>query len=306
MDKLEVIDERKVLGKEFRMYGTFDDPLFLAQDVAEWIEYKKDKVGQMLRTVDEDEKLTATMYRSGQNREMWFLTEDGLYEVLMQSRKPVAKAFKKQVKAILKEIRKTGSYVVDSSPTNILKLIVAQFEQNNARMDAIEQGIDATREACANMYDNVESMQNKLNKTILADRPLGSKTLIEVAEYLGLYSEDGNPHAQMAGAIARECNIRTTITRAQDSTYSKTMVQVVSGVQQLVLYIKPMGWKLMADWWEKNHEYAYKVLTYKRRTVDKKTGEVHEPGDYRDCFYDIDGKRWHTDQDRNINVGVPF
>lgn len=49
----------------------------------------------------------------------WFLTENGMYEVLMQSRKPIAKEFKKNVKRILKEIRKTGSYntpapVVDS------------------------------------------------------------------------------------------------------------------------------------------------------------------------------------------------
>lgn len=35
--------------------------------------------------VDEDEKLTYVIHNSGQNREMWFLTEDGLYEVLMQS-----------------------------------------------------------------------------------------------------------------------------------------------------------------------------------------------------------------------------
>ena len=36
--------------------------------------------------------------------ETWFLTEDGLYEVLMQSRKPQAKQFKKGVKEILKSI----------------------------------------------------------------------------------------------------------------------------------------------------------------------------------------------------------
>lgn len=35
------------------------------------------------------------LYASGQVRKMWFLTEDGLYEVLMQSRKPIAKEFKK-------------------------------------------------------------------------------------------------------------------------------------------------------------------------------------------------------------------
>lgn len=37
---------------------------------------------------------------SGQNRNMWFLTEDGLYEVLMSSKKPQAKIFKKKVKEI--------------------------------------------------------------------------------------------------------------------------------------------------------------------------------------------------------------
>ena len=49
----------------------------------------------MLKKIDEDENLMNTIYASGQRRQMWFLTEDGLYEVLMQSRKPIAKAFKK-------------------------------------------------------------------------------------------------------------------------------------------------------------------------------------------------------------------
>ena len=43
-----------------------------------------------------------------------FITEDGLYEVLMQSRKPIAKEFKKQVKEILKTIRRTGGYVIEN------------------------------------------------------------------------------------------------------------------------------------------------------------------------------------------------
>jgi anti-repressor protein len=71
--------------------------------VAEWIEHSK--TSMMLSGIDEDEKLLETIFTSGQNREMWFLTEDGLYEVLMQSRKPIAKTFKKEVKAILKTIR---------------------------------------------------------------------------------------------------------------------------------------------------------------------------------------------------------
>lgn len=49
---------------------------------------------KMLMTIDEDEKLTITNSNSGGSK--IYLTEDGLYEVLMQSRKPIAKAFKKE------------------------------------------------------------------------------------------------------------------------------------------------------------------------------------------------------------------
>lgn len=81
---------------DFKMYGTFDEPLFLAKDVAEWIE--NSNVSQMLNVVDDDEKGLYNVYTLGGNQNVWFLTEDGLYEVLMQSRKPIAKQFKKQVK----------------------------------------------------------------------------------------------------------------------------------------------------------------------------------------------------------------
>ena len=106
---LQVIKEQEVLGKQFKIYGTFEEPLFLAKDVAEWIENKN--VSQMLRTVDEDEKGVYKVYTLGGVQEALFLTEDGLYEVLMQSRKPIAKAFKKEVKQILKQIRRTGGYI---------------------------------------------------------------------------------------------------------------------------------------------------------------------------------------------------
>lgn len=103
MNELKVINEQIVLGKEFKVYGDFENPLFLAKDVAEWIDNKN--VSQMLNNVDEEEKGIYNVYTLGGNQEMWFLTEDGLYEVLMQSRKPIAKQFKKEVKKILKALR---------------------------------------------------------------------------------------------------------------------------------------------------------------------------------------------------------
>ena len=118
-NELTVIDEREILGKRFRVYGDFENLLFLAKDVAEWIDYAKTSngsydVSKMLKTIDEDEKLIRKIFVSGQNRNMWFLTEDGFYEVCMQSTKPNAKIFKKEVKKILKTIRKTGMYMTDN------------------------------------------------------------------------------------------------------------------------------------------------------------------------------------------------
>ena len=126
------------------MYGTPEEPLFLAKDVAEWIDHSKPSV--MIESVDDDEKVKVNnVYfenRTGGNG-TWFLTEDGLYEVLMQSRKPIAKEFKKKVKEILKTIRKHGMYATDKVIDNILnnpdfgiELLTSLKEERAARVEA--------------------------------------------------------------------------------------------------------------------------------------------------------------------------
>ena len=129
MEHLQVITSTVFNGHPLNIYGDMQEPLFLARDVAEMIDYKKTSQGYydtatMLKLVDEDEKLkgipfmdTATSimgsttknFRSSQ--QLWFLTEHGLYEVLMRSSKPLAKEFRKYVKQVLKEIRLNGYYM---------------------------------------------------------------------------------------------------------------------------------------------------------------------------------------------------
>lgn len=111
MNNITILNNQEVLGKEFAVYGNLENPLFLAKDVAEMIEHNKPS--EMIKNVDDDEKLMAIVSHSGQNREMWFLTEYGLYEVLMQSRKPIAKQIKKEIKSILKQLRKTGVVITE-------------------------------------------------------------------------------------------------------------------------------------------------------------------------------------------------
>lgn len=116
------------------MYGDFENPLFLAKDVAEWIEHSNST--EMLRGVDENEKLNSTILSAGQRREVTMLTEDGLYEVLMQSRKPIAKEFKREVKQILKTIRKHGLYAKEElldNPDIAIAAFKALKEEREAR-----------------------------------------------------------------------------------------------------------------------------------------------------------------------------
>lgn len=61
--------------------------------------------------MDEDEKRLNFVYTSTGNKDAWFLTEDGIYELLMLSRKPITKQWKKEVKKILKNIRLNGGHV---------------------------------------------------------------------------------------------------------------------------------------------------------------------------------------------------
>lgn len=135
MNELKIVEQRELLGKEFRVYGDFENPLFLAKDVAEWIEHSNSRM--MLQAVDENEKLCVNNpYALQGQQEQWFLTEDGLYEVLMQSRKPIAKEFKREVKQILKTIRKHGLYAKEElldNPDIAIAAFKALKEEREAR-----------------------------------------------------------------------------------------------------------------------------------------------------------------------------
>ena len=109
MNELKLIKQQEILGKDFKVYGDVENPFFKAKDVASWIEIHN--VSQMLQTIDEDEKGIYKVDTLGGKQEVLCLTENGLYEVLMLSRKPIAKAFKKEVKKVLHSLRVNGGYI---------------------------------------------------------------------------------------------------------------------------------------------------------------------------------------------------
>ena len=171
---LQIIDERKVLGKDFKIYGDIENPLFLAKDVANWIEHSNPRV--MLNTVDENEKVVNNVYTLGGSQESWFLTEDGLYEVLMQSRKPIAKQFKKEVKKILKSIRMNGMYATDKLLDNPDLAIQAftKLKEEREKRKALEIKIEEQKP-----------------KVIFAEAVETSKTSILIGDLAKLIKQNG-------------------------------------------------------------------------------------------------------------------
>lgn len=195
MNKLEVIKEEKIFNYNVQVYGTFEEPLFLAKDVSDWIGYDQSSINKLIASVDDTEKLIGTIFRAGQSRDLWMLTEDGLYEVLMQSRKPIAKQFKAEIKKMLKSVRKTGghvsntemfveSYFGDLDPTSksfILATLDSKkrlLEENKKQLEIIEE-----QKPKVEFFDSVAESKTAIGlgevAKVLAIKGMGRNNLFE-------------------------------------------------------------------------------------------------------------------------------
>lgn len=176
--ELQIIKKENILGKDFVIYGDIENPLFLAKDVANWIEYDSNKVGQMLKNVDNDEFKTSPIYYSGQVRNMYFLTEYGLYEVLMQSRKPIAKEFKKMVKEVLRDLRRSGCVITESATEDSIDY---QSKYGTRRIRKTFNNSEDARKTYEE-YLELSKIEYRAKRINSEDRIKGAKIIIDTLE----------------------------------------------------------------------------------------------------------------------------
>jgi len=229
---LQIINQQQILGKDFKVYGTAENPLFLAKDVAEWIEHSD--VSTMLRKIDEDEKVTNNVCTLGGNQNAWFLTEDGLYEVLMQSRKPIAKKFKKEVKTVLKQIRTTGGYIPIEEQMSDSEIMARalQISQNTiAKKDEIIKAKDIELEDKNKFINQIAISENSLLVREVAKIVskqgiiIGEKRLWQKLRELGLIFKNTTEPKQVG--IDREyfeVNEGSKIAKGKTFTYHTTRI----------------------------------------------------------------------------------
>ena len=193
---LTVIDSEVICNQQVNVYGTREKPLFLAKDVANWLGHSNPSM--MLSKIDKEDKIIIYAKLSLQNSDITnayissesdscksnnylFLTEFGVYEVLMQSRLPKAKEFKKGVKEILKRIRLTGKYEADThSDDDHSKELIEALKENNALLrQALQASTNARQHEANDQYcDNSPKNGPFFNITTIA------KKLKTTAQYL--------------------------------------------------------------------------------------------------------------------------
>ena len=105
-----LIFTNEVFG-EIRTCQVNNQIMFVGQDVATALGYTDPQ--KALKThVDNDDKLTRQIVVSGQGRRTYIINESGLYSLILSSKLPQAKAFKRWVTAeVLPQIRQTGGYI---------------------------------------------------------------------------------------------------------------------------------------------------------------------------------------------------
>lgn len=118
------------------------EPWFVGKDVASVLGYQNATKAVMMH-VDDEDKLHSQIGNAGQSRDMLLINESGLYSLILSSKLPQAKEFKRWVtNEVLPQIRKTGGYIPlndceDGADIMARALMIAQrtIEQKDALLE---------------------------------------------------------------------------------------------------------------------------------------------------------------------------
>lgn len=128
---------------EVRTVLVNNEPYFVGKDVASVLGYSNTK-DALSRHVDLEDKMGSRITTSGQSREMTIINESGLYSLILKSKLPSAKKFKRWVTSeVLPAIRKHGGYLTPEkveeallNPDTIIQLATQLKEERTGRLIA--------------------------------------------------------------------------------------------------------------------------------------------------------------------------
>lgn len=183
------------------------EPWFIGKDVASALGYR-DAINALKAHIDMEDKLGWQITTSGQRREMTIINESGLYSLILSSKLPSAKTFKRWVTSeVLPTIRKQGMYLTSataeeaiSSPESFIAkaLIVANqvLERQKERIKHLETTNNALTSTISTT--NVTTLTRKRTCATRNDM-----TVREVSKLLGAKQTEVYRVLQRAGWFMR-------------------------------------------------------------------------------------------------------
>ena len=133
-------------NNEVRTVLIDNEPYFVGKDVATILGYAR-PTDAVRKHTDEDDRGISKMETPSGVQEMTVINESGLYSLVLSSKLPQAKSFKRWVtKEVLPTIRKTGSYQTPTNPMDALELMFQAQKQSNEQIAVIDHRVKELEE----------------------------------------------------------------------------------------------------------------------------------------------------------------
>lgn len=137
MNELQIFNNEEF--GEVRTVVVNNEPMFCLADVCRALDIKN--ATDVAKRLDDDERTRLNLGRQGETN---FVTESGLYAVILRSDKPNAKKFRKWVTSeVLPSIRKTGRYGKPMTTAEKIQLLAQGNEELSGRVEKVEDKIDS-------------------------------------------------------------------------------------------------------------------------------------------------------------------
>lgn len=176
MEQLQIFQNSEF--GEIRTVTKDNEPIFCLADVCKALEIKN--ATDVAKRLDADELTRLNL--GGQSGETNFVTESGLYAVILRSDKPNAKKFRKWVTSeVLPSIRKNGGYIAGQETLSDEELLAKALLVANNKI--------AERDALIARQQAV--IEEQKPKTIFADAVSASKTSILIGDLAKLICQNG-------------------------------------------------------------------------------------------------------------------
>lgn len=153
-------------GQQVRTVVIDGEPWFVAKDVCEILELSNPTVA--VQKLDEDERAKFNLGRQGETN---VVNEYGLYNLVLSSRKPEAKQFKRWIThEVIPSIRKTGQYSLEQpkTPAELMLMAAQQLVEHEKKIKELEERTEAAHHRIDNIdkIDILGDPQQRLNKMV--------------------------------------------------------------------------------------------------------------------------------------------